>query len=140
MLFDKATLTGFHGRVAGALAFLAAAFLGGGVWHVLQSPGEAIRTELQAAAADARLAPANLPADELRRTLRQHFIGQDVTIDTAGFPSRVAVTIHALDRSACVDAASAARRIEGLTVVELEGYRSPDACGERNDMRWQILP
>jgi hypothetical protein len=127
-------------RASGAFGLVAAAFLGGGLWHARQSPGQAIRTELVAAAADMTSAPANLPPEELKRDVKRHFLGQVVTIDPAGFPAQVAVTIHGLDRDACIDAASVARRIEGLAVIALEGYRSADDCGERNDMRWQILP
>jgi hypothetical protein len=138
--FRIAILQSRTGRASGAFGLIAAAFLGGGLWHALQSPGQAIRSELAAAAADMRSAPANLPPEELQRNVKRHFIGQAVTIDSAGFPAQVAVTIHGLDRDACVDAASVARRIEGLAVIELEGYRSADDCGKHNDMRWQILP
>lgn len=127
-------------RAFGALGLVAAAFFGGGIWHALESPGQAIRAELSAAAADMTSAPANLPPEELERSVKRHFVGEDVTIDPAGFPARVAVTLHGLDRGACADAASVARRIEGLAVIELQGYRSAADCGEHNDMRWQILP
>jgi hypothetical protein len=126
-------------RASGALGVIAAAFLGGGLWHAFQSPGETIRSELAAAAADVTSAPATLPAEELRQSVKRHFFGYAVTIDPAGFPARVAVTIHGLDRSACIDAASVARRIEGLAVIELQGYRSAEECGAENDMQWQIL-
>jgi hypothetical protein len=138
--FQTPTLQNRTVRASGAFGLIAAAFLGGGLWHALQSPGQAIRSELTAAAADMTSAPATLPPEELQRNAKRHFLGQEVTIDPAGFPARVAVTIHGLDRDTCVDAASVARRIEGLAVIELEGYRSADDCGERNDMRWQILP
>ena len=127
-------------RASGALGVIAAAFLGGGLWHTLESPGQAIRSELAAAAADMTSAPPNLTADELQRNVKRHFLGHAVTIDPAGFPAHIAVTILGLGRSACIDAASTARRIEGLAVIELQGYSSADECGERNDMLWQILP
>ena len=134
-IFDSRTA-----RAAGALGLIAAVFLGGGVLHALQSPGQAIRSELAAAAADMASAPANLPPQDLKRNIERHFIGQEATVDPAGFPARVAVTLHGLGHDACVDAASVARRIEGLAVIELQGYPSPADCGEHNDMRWQILP
>jgi hypothetical protein len=137
--FRVSTLQSRGARASGALGLIAAAFLGGGLWHALQSPGQTIRDELAAAAADVTTAPANLPVEDLKRSVKRHFVGEDVTIDPAGFPARVAVTLHGLDRSACVDAARVAGRIEGLAVVELQGYRSARECGERNDMRWQIL-
>jgi hypothetical protein len=140
VLLRISTLQSRTARASGALGLLAAAFLGGGLWHALQSPGQTIRNELAAAAADMTTAPANLPVADLKRGVERHFIGEDVTVDPAGFPARVAVTLHGLDRSACLDAASVARRIEGLAVIELQGYRSTQECGERNDMRWQILP
>jgi hypothetical protein len=139
-LLTTATLKSPRARASGILGLIAAAFFGGGLWHVLQSPGQTIRSELAAAAADMKSAPANLRPDELRRDVRRHFLGHAVTVDPSGFPARVAVTIHGLDRSACLDAASVARRIEGLAVIELQGYGSPDQCGGRNDMQWQILP
>lgn len=126
-------------RASGAFGLIAAAFLAGGLWYAFQSPGQTIRSELAAAAADVTSAPANLPADELQRSVKRHFLGQKVTIDSADFPERVAVTIHGLDRNVCVDAASVARRIEGLAVIELQGYGSAEDCGTDNDMRWQIL-
>ena len=140
MLVHKAKLTGSSARATGAFGLMAAAFLGGGLWHAFQSPGETLRSELAAAAADMTSVPANLPPDQLRRAVQGHFPGRAVTVDPAGFPARVAVTIHGLDRGACVDAAVVARRIEGLAVIELEGYGSPEECRGRNDMRWQILP
>ena len=140
VLFQISTLQSRTARASGALGLIAVAFLGGGVWHALQSPGQAIRSELAAAAVDMASAPANLPSDDLKRSVKRHFIGQEVTIDPAGFPTRVAVTLHGLDHSACIDAASVARRIEGLAVIELQGYWSAADCGEHNDMRWQILP
>jgi hypothetical protein len=33
-----------------------------------------------------------------------------------------------------------ARRIDGLVVVNLEGYRSVADCRERNDMTWWLMP
>jgi hypothetical protein len=140
VIFGVSTLQSRTARASGALGLIAAAFLGGGVWHALQSPGQTIRNELTAAAADMKAAPANLPPEELRRSVKRHFLGETVTVDPAGFPARVAVTLHGLDRGACVDAAKVARRIEGLAVIELQGYRSTQECGEHNDMRWQILP
>jgi hypothetical protein len=140
VLFWMPTLQSSKARASGALGLIAAAFLGGGLWHALESPGQAIRNELAAAAADMTSAPPNLTPEELQRNVKRHFLGHAVTIDPVGFPARVAVTIRGLDRSVCVDAARTARRIEGLAVIELQGYSSADDCGERNDMRWQILP
>jgi hypothetical protein len=139
-LFRMSTLRSPRARASGALGLIAAAFLGGGLWHALESPGQAIRSELTAAAADMTSAPPTLTPEELQRSVKRHFLGHAVTIDSAGFPERVAVIIHGLDRSACVDAARTARRIEGLAVIELQGYRSAEECGDHNDMQWQILP
>jgi hypothetical protein len=127
-------------RAAGALGLIAASFLGGSLWHALESPGETIRNELAAAAADMQSMPADVPPAQLEREIRRHFRGHDVTVDPAGFPTRVAVTVHGLDRADCADTVAAAQRIEGLAVVQLDGYASAKECRVRNDMRWEILP
>jgi hypothetical protein len=52
----------------------------------------------------------------------------------------VSVTLRHIDNATCVDASTVARRMEGLVVVELEGYRSTEACGVDNAMTWRMLP
>ncbi|HKW52564.1 MAG TPA: hypothetical protein VJO12_02650 [Stellaceae bacterium] len=104
----------------------------------LVSPGRAIRSELTSAAADLRQSHAR-PDDAALRRLRRHFSRQSATVDARAWP-QVAVTLHGLPRDTCREAAGAARRIEGLVVVELQRYRSADECGATNDMTWRFMP
>lgn len=124
-----------------ALAFLAIAFIGGNEFVLaMQSPGQTLRGELAAAAATVRASPASGSADELRRAVQRHFRDQAVRVDPTGFPAHVAVTLYGLDRDTCLDAEATARRIEGLVVVDLQGYRSAADCRDENDMTWRIMP
>jgi len=119
-----------------ALGFVVA--LGGALGPALQSPGKAIRGELESAAAGLRSArPA--PDEAALRRLRDHFPRRAATVEARAWP-QVAVTLHNLPRDTCRDAARAARRIEGLVVVELEHYRTADECGATNDMTWRFMP
>jgi hypothetical protein len=63
-----------------------------------------------------------------------------MAIDAQRFPSEVDVTVGNLDRRSCLEAESIARRIVGPVVVQLDGYGSVAACGDRNAMTWRILP
>jgi hypothetical protein len=120
------------------LALAVAVMLAGALGPAVQSPGQAIRGELESAAATLRSARAAPDAATLRR-LRDHFPRHAATVAARRWP-QVAVTLHNLPYETCRDAASAARRIEGLVVVELEQYRSADACGATNDMTWRFMP
>ena len=104
----------------------------------LQSPGQTIRGELKAAAADLRSAPP-APSGPVLKGLSGHFPHRMVSIDPRVWP-QVSVTLHGVARDDCRDAASVASRIEGLVVVELENYRAADDCGDANDMTWRIMP
>lgn len=103
-----------------------------------QSPAAAIRHDLLQAASDIRL-PGPAPREAGRRALLRHFSKQHATLDTRSWPA-VAITLQGLDRATCVDATSIAGRIEGLVVVQLEGYASAADCGETNTMSWRIMP
>jgi hypothetical protein len=119
------------------LAVGLALILAGALGSALLSPGRVIRSELTSAASDLRASYAPDPA-ALRR-LPRHFPHHAATVDARAWP-QVAVTLHGLPRDICRDAAGAARRIEGLVVVELERYRSADECGAANDMTWRFMP
>jgi hypothetical protein len=121
-----------------ALALGLALVLGGTLVPALQSPGRAIRGELESAAADLQQSYAR-PDDGALRRLRRHFPHRAATVDARAWP-QVAVTLHGLPRDTCRAAAGSARRIEGLVVVELERYRSADECGAANDMTWRFMP
>lgn len=108
--------------------------------YALRSPGETIRSDLRNAAADARALPVLATPAEVQEAIAPNFSGYDATVDARGFPSSVAVTLHGLDRASCLDARTAARRLEGRVVVELAGYGSAADCGRNNDMTWRIMP
>ena len=102
--------------------------------------GADLRGDLTSAAAELRSLPADAPSSEIERAVAGAFIGRSVTVDPARFRDLVTVTVHNLDRNACLRAQSGSRRIEGLVVIELVGYRSADECGTRNDMTWRLMP
>jgi hypothetical protein len=105
-----------------------------------RGPGDTLAAELRAAGAAVRDLGWNRPLDHVQETVAALFAGNPIDVDVSQFPARVVVTLRALDRSTCLSTASAARRIEGSVVIELRGFASPSACGERNDMAWVILP
>ena len=122
-----------------ALLGLAAVVVGGRQIDVaMQSPGATIRAALVAAAADMRGAETARPSRDMLQTVGRHFNAQ-ASIGAALWPY-VTVTLHKVDQSTCIDAATAARRIEGLVVVELENYRSAADCRASNEMTWWIMP
>lgn len=107
---------------------------------LLQSPGDAIRSELRAAASEMTAQILPDPNAAVIAAMRRDFHGQQVSIEAMGPRAQVAVTIHGLDRQACLDAETKVRRIEGAAVVTLEGYRRAEDCVGRNDMTWRIMP
>jgi hypothetical protein len=121
------------------LGLVGTAIPAGNQWaSSLQSPGAAIRHELARAAAEMRApAPAARAIDE--SALLRHFPRHHATLDTRFWPEAV-ITLHGLDRAACIDATDVAGRIDGLVVVQLQGYAAPTDCAEMNDMSWRIMP
>lgn len=127
-------------RPLSILVLLAVAIVGGNeALTALQSPGQAIRSELVAAAAELISPAGSHPTEASTRAIRRHFDEHSVTLQTDLWPL-VSVTLHHLDKATCADASTAARRIEGLVVVELDAYRSPADCGADNAMTWRLLP
>ena len=121
------------------LALVIAAFVGGNeILKSSRSPGDVIRHELLAAAAELAW-PGPYPTEAGTRAIRRHFRAHPVALETDHWPE-VSVMLQHLDRAACLDARLVARRIEGLVVVELMHYRAPADCGDDNDMTWLILP
>jgi hypothetical protein len=106
----------------------------------VRSPGGVVKADLQAAGAAIRELGINQPRDHVQKTVAALFRGHAVDVDATQFPSRVLVTLRALDRITCLTASTSARRIEGEVVIELRGFASPSDCGEHNDMAWLILP
>jgi hypothetical protein len=128
-------------RTVWALACIGAVLLAAyQLFILLQAPGDAIRRELQGAAAEMRTQVVLKASPAVMAAMRRHFSGQDVTIATSAASSIISVTLHGLDREACVDAAAKARRIDGPVVVMLQGYHAPEDCGSRNKMTWWIMP
>jgi hypothetical protein len=105
----------------------------------LQTPGEAIRGELLAAADELLEPPAQEPTQAALHAIERHFPSQAVSLDSTRWP-RVAVTLHNVDRTTCLEAASLAGRIEGLVVVELDNLASGAGCQDANEMTWWLLP
>jgi hypothetical protein len=106
----------------------------------MQSPGQAIRSNLRDAAAEAHTLAMTASPAEAQQAIESYFAGRTATVDARGFPTKVLVTLHGLDRSSCTDAAALTRRLEGRVVVELIGYRTAEQCAENNDMTWRIMP
>ncbi len=129
-------------RVPRTLRLLATVALAVALGHqllpALRSPGHAIRGELAAAAAEVA-SPAVQPTAAKRRAILRHFRDHAASLDPGSWP-QVSVTLHGLDRAICRDAATVARRMEGLVVVELEKFRSAEDCRDDNDMTWRIAP
>jgi len=106
----------------------------------LQPPGQAIRNELQAAAGELHSPFLPQPTSALRAAIRAHFAEPNVDIDMNSRWPNVIATFHHVNSEVCTDAVVAARRIEDPVVIDLEGYRSPGDCRDRNEMRWWIRP
>jgi hypothetical protein len=104
------------------------------------SRGLAIRGALIAAAAKIKLMPANEGADGIRTDLTPYFRGFDADIDASRAPTEVDITLRDLDGVTCLEAEDVARRVEGLVVVQLDGYGTAAACSKKNTMRWRLLP
>jgi hypothetical protein len=141
-----------HGRASGQLAqrmpcgvwvALAIGFCVAveyGLSLALEPPGEAIRAELQAAGAELHSQLFVEPTPAMRAAVRRHFGDRDVDVDLSSRWPNVAATLHNVDWEACANAVLEARRIEDPVVIDLESYRSPRDCRDRNDMKWWIRP
>ena len=92
-----------------------------------------------AAAAELASPAGPYPTEAATRAIQRHFRMHPATLQTKFWP-QVSVTLHHLDKTTCAEASIAARRMEGLVVIEIEGYRSAKDCGDDNAMTWSILP
>jgi hypothetical protein len=119
-----------------ALAALALAAVG----LAAEFDGAGLPRALNAAAADLRTLPPDTPRARVERIVAGDFPGRTVAVEAGRFPDLVQVTVMGLDRDACLAAEAHARRIEGLVVSELAGYRTAADCGPKNDMTWRIMP
>jgi hypothetical protein len=131
-------------RVPSGLRVLAAAgmllFAGQQVSLALQSPAQAIKRELVAAAAETGSLPWNRTLEQVETALGRHFTRHPASIDGARFPTEVTVALQGVDQATCLEATTLARRIEGSVVVLLQGYGSAADCTNANDMVWRIIP
>src|SRR5260370_32435977 len=88
----------------GALALVIAALVGGNeVLKASRSPGDVIRSELVAAAAELAAPLGPYPTDAATRAIRRHFHAHPATLRMKFWP-QVSVTLQHLDKTACVDA------------------------------------
>ncbi|HEV2549134.1 MAG TPA: hypothetical protein VGU20_17465 [Stellaceae bacterium] len=129
-----------HRVPLGVRAFALAGLMMAGGYQVslaLQTPGQLIRGQLEAAGAETAALPWNRSRDQVVAAVARHFAGRDVRIDATKFPVLVAVTLPDIDRNTCEEAHNIARRIEGSVVVALA---STAPCGDSNAMVWRIMP
>ncbi len=138
---ESATMLARLARRAGIAALLVLVFLGANELRLAtQSSGAALRGDLVAAAQVVHALPMTATPERARLAVERALAGRSASVDAMGFPVVVAVTLHGLDRPSCIEAVSEARRIDGLTVIELRDEGYPAACGELNDMTWRLLP
>ncbi|HZB91988.1 MAG TPA: hypothetical protein VE397_11135 [Stellaceae bacterium] len=109
-------------------------------YRVFAPPAVALRHELVGAAGelDHNLVP--LPDPGLASDIRRHFREADVAVNVTQRWPNVAVTLGGIPHAGCVAALHEDRRIDGLVVIALQGYRSARDCGESNDMTWWLMP
>src|SRR5260370_20096826 len=89
-------------RILWPAALIAAALFGGeAVLTALQSPGQAIRSELAAAAAELESPVGPQPTEAATRAIQRHFRSQAAAVSTEFWP-QVSVTFKRLDRITCV--------------------------------------
>lgn len=123
------------------LVCITAALLTGYQFFLLvEPPGDAIRHELKAAAGEMRNLLVPQPSPSVLAAMRQDFARREVSIAPMPASSVITVTLHGLDREACVGVLAKARRIDGPVVVQLQGYGTAADCGSENEMTWWVMP
>lgn len=122
--------------VAAAMLLVAADQL----WFALQTPAQAIRDGLVAAAAETDALPWTASPAEVQLAVSRQFSGRAVSVDATRFPVEVSVALAGVDRATCLEARRRIHRIEGAVVVALDGYGSAADCRAQNDMTWRIMP
>jgi hypothetical protein len=128
------------GRWVFAPMLVAAALIGGYEAHLaLESPGGVIRHDLIQAGTEVAQLRWSAPRERVRQSVSGHFPGYRASVDAAGFPVYVTVTLNDLDRDACRDAYRTARRIEGRVLIEIEGPGDV-ACQDGTALTWRIVP
>ncbi len=91
-------------------------------------------------AADVHALPWTRADDRVQLAVARNFDDRAYRVDATRFPTELAVTLLSLDKPTCLEARTAARRIEGSVVVALEGYKSATDCRDNNTMVWRIMP
>ena len=125
-------------RLMAAAALLVVGFYQ--IWAALQSPAQAIRQELTAAAYETRALPWRQSPEAVQAAVGGYFADRTASVDPARFPVEVTVHLEGLDRRTCLEARQLARRIEGTVVVALQGYAAEADCVDQNTMTWHIMP
>ena len=105
----------------------------------LASPGKVIRHDLIRAGWAVSGLPWSTPSDRVRQTVSRYFSGYRVSVDAAGFPNYVTVTLKDLGRNVCRDAYQEAGQVDGEVVIVAEG-RADAACQDRAAITWRIMP
>jgi hypothetical protein len=105
----------------------------------LESPGAILRRDLASAGSEVGGLPWSTPTERVQQAVARHFPGSRVTVDAAGFPDHVTVTLHDLDRTACQSAYRSADRLEGRVVIALE-TSDGTACQNGISLTWRIMP
>jgi hypothetical protein len=137
----KALAGSSHRRSLLAPALAASVLIGGvyGAYLALESPGALIRHDLASAGYEVGSLAWSTPTERVQQAVARHFPGYRVTVDAAGFPDHVTVTLHDLDRTACESAYRSADRLEGRVVIALE-TSDGTACRNGISLIWRIMP
>lgn len=122
------------------LSIGAALLAGYQLFLLVEPPGDAIRHELEAAAGEMSNLLVPEPSPPVLAAMRRDFAGRAASVAPIPDSSIVTVTLHGLDRKACVGALAKARRIDGPVVVRLQGYGTAADCSTRNEMTWWVMP
>jgi hypothetical protein len=110
------------------------------LYRTFEPPGQALRHELEGAAAELAQPVLIEPTPVLQQAIRRHFRESAVAVDFGRQWPNVAVTLTGVSWATCTDAVREASRIDGLVAVRLANYRSAKDCHERNDMTWLLMP
>jgi hypothetical protein len=126
-------------RLLGAM-LIAGAIIGGyEAFVALESPGTVIRHDLIRAGRAVSGMSWSMPSDRVRQRVSGYFSDYRASVDAAGFPAYVTVTLHDLGRNVCRDAYEQAGRIDGEVAIAAEG-RPDVACRDRAAITWRITP
>jgi hypothetical protein len=109
------------------------------VHRALESPGKVIRHALIQAGSEIAVLPWSTPSERVSQGVLRHFPSYRATVDAAGFPAYVTVTLNDLDHATCRDAYRLAERIEGYVVIAIE-ERGETVCQDRAAITWRIMP